>query len=261
MGLALFDTHAHVQLSAFDADRDDTLARARIANVLGVLNVGIDVESSRAAASLAEHSDQCWATAGLHPHDADAWTGDLRAELRDIAGGPRVVAIGETGLDYYRDLTPRDMQATAFRGQIELSIDLGLPLVIHNRDATDDVLAILGDYVGVARPLLHCFGDSDDVASRAIEMGCVLGIGGTVTYPKSQALRDTVAGLPDGSFVLETDSPWLTPQCRRGKRNEPAYVVAVAEQVAELRGISVAALATTTTDAARNLFSIDAAEA
>ncbi|MAF12505.1 hydrolase TatD [Candidatus Poribacteria bacterium] len=252
----LFDTHAHVQLSAFDSDRDDVMARAFAAGVRGVLNVGIDVPSSLAAVAVAENTDLCWATVGLHPHDAAAWTPELADELRDIAGRPRVGAIGETGLDYYRDLAPRDSQETAFRGQIELSIDLGLPLVVHNRDATDDVLAILGEYAGSVRPLLHCFGGPGDVASRAVEMGCVLGIGGTVTYPKSQALRDAVAVLPDGSFVLETDSPWLTPQFRRGRRNEPAYVAAVAEKVAEARGASVDAVAATTTQAARSLFSI-----
>lgn len=261
MGVELFDTHAHVQLSAFDDDRAEAMSRAREVGVRSVLNVGIDAKSSRAAASLADENAACWATAGLHPHDAEAWTDDLGRELADIAENPRVVAIGEAGLDYYRDLSPRDAQASAFRAQIELSIDLGLPLVIHNRDATDDVLTILAEYTGSVRPLLHCFGGTGEVADRALEVGCLLGIGGTVTYPKSHELRDAVAGLPDGSFVLETDSPWLTPQFRRGKRNEPAYVAVVAERVAEVRGVPVDALARTTTATARRFFDIDDSDA
>lgn len=259
MGLDLFDTHAHVQLSPFDADRADALSRAVEAGVSSLLNVGIDAESSRAAVAMAAQNDICWATAGLHPHDAETWAADVRRELSDIAAHPRVVAIGEAGLDYYRDLAGRDAQAAAFRGQIELAAELDLPIVIHNRDATEDVLTILGEYAGDVRPLLHCFGGTRDVASRAMELGCVLGIGGVVTYPKSHELRGVVSDLPVGSFVLETDSPWLTPQFRRGKRNEPAYVAAVAETVAEARGVSVEALAKSTTEAARALFAIKAA--
>ncbi len=257
MALDLFDTHAHTQISTYDADRDDVYVRAADAGVHGIVNVGIDALTSHAAVDLAESHAACWATAGLHPHDAAGWSVELRDELRDLAEHPRVVAIGETGLDYYRDRCHPAIQQAAFRGQIELAADAGLPLVIHNRDATDDVLATLDDYRGSVRALLHCFGDSYDVATRALGMGCTLGIGGVVTYPKSADLRATVARLPEDAFVLETDCPWLTPQFRRGKRNEPAYVAAVADTVAEARGVDLNDLASATSRTARAFFSLD----
>ncbi len=258
MVLDLFDTHAHTQVSAFDEDRDAVLARAVEAGVRSILNVGIDGPSSRAAVAIAERHDACWATVGLHPHDAERWDAALREELGALTDHPRVVAIGETGLDYYRDVCDPALQQAALRGQLDLAAEADMPVVIHNRDATDDVLTILAEYGGSIRALLHCFGDSYDVATCALDMGCLLGIGGTVTYPKSDDLRSAVKRLPDDAFVLETDCPWLTPQFRRGKRNEPAYVAATAEKVAEVRGVETTVLATVTSKTARAFFSLEA---
>jgi TatD DNase family protein len=261
MALDLFDTHAHTQIDTFDEDREATLARAADAGVRDILNVGIDAPTSHAAIALAESNEGCWATVGLHPHDAAGWTPELSAELRALADNPRVVAVGETGLDYYRNECDPKLQEAAFRGQIDMAADAGLPVVIHNRAATDDVLAILDEYGGAVRALLHCFGDSYDVATRARGLGCLLGIGGIVTYPKSDELRATVSRLPDDAFVLETDCPWLTPQFRRGKRNEPAYVAAVAEKIAEGRGVDTSVLAAATSKTARAFFSLAARSA
>ncbi|MBM3216138.1 TatD family deoxyribonuclease [Candidatus Poribacteria bacterium] len=253
----LFDTHAHVQIRDFDADRDETLDRARDAGVTTILNVGFSLDTSRKAIRLAERHDDCYATVGLHPHDARDWSSALRDELAKLAEHPKVVAVGEAGLDYYRDLSPRDRQAEAFLGQIALARETNLPLIIHNRDATDDLLRILeSDAEGVSC-LLHCFSADWAAAERALALGCCFGIGGPVTYPKSEALREVVRRLPADRFVIETDAPWLAPQPKRGKRNEPAYVRATAERTADVRRISIEDVAAQTTANARAFFRLD----
>jgi TatD DNase family protein len=254
VNIALTDTHAHLQLAEFDRDREAVLKRAQEAGVTTILNIGFNLDTSRKAIRLAEQYAHCWATVGLHPHDARDWNPRLRETLRDLAGHPKVCAIGEAGLDYYRDLSPRDAQKAAFLGQIELARELGLPLVIHNRDAMSDMLATLKAHGKGVPCLLHCFSGDVTDAKDALSLGCFFGIGGPVTYPKSRDLREVAAKLPADRFMVETDAPWLTPQFRRGKRNEPAYVRATALEVADVRKVSLEALAAQTTQTAQAFF-------
>lgn len=256
MPAALFDTHVHLQLRDFDADRDDALRRARDAGVAGFLVVGFNEATSRAAVRLADEQPDCWATVGLHPHDARDWSERLRSTLRDLARHPKVVAVGETGLDYYRNLSPREAQAIAFEAQIELARQVAKPLVIHSRDAMDDTLATIEQSAEGLPALLHCFSGNARDAERAVELGCFFGIGGTVTYTKLDALRDVVRDLPEERFVVETDAPWLAPQTWRGVRNEPAFMPLTAEGIARARGESDEAVARRTTENACAFFGI-----
>jgi TatD DNase family protein len=256
MRVGLVDTHVHLQLRDFDADREAVFHRAHDAGVDGFVVVGFDEETSRKAVRLAEEQADCWATVGLHPHDARNWSERLHATLRDLAEHPKVVAIGETGLDYYRNLSPREAQVHAFRRQIELARQLGKPLVIHNRDATGDALDIIEREADGVPTVLHCFSGDERDAERALRLGCFFGIGGPVTYPKSDTLRAVVRHLPSERFFVETDAPWLAPQTRRGGRNEPAFVRMTAEQIARVWGESVDVTAQRTTENACAFFGI-----
>jgi TatD DNase family protein len=253
----LFDTHAHLQLASFDDDREEALARARDAGVQAVLTVGFTLATSRLAVALAERHADCWATVGLHPHEAREWSPRLRDALRDLAQHPRVRAIGEAGLDYYRDLSPREAQEEAFVGQMALARELGLPLVVHNRDATGDMLDLVERYASGITCLLHAFSGDWPTAHRALGLGCAFGIGGAVTYRKADLLRDAVARLPVGSFVVETDAPWLPPQSRRGRRNEPAFLRETAEAIARVRHVAPETLADETTQSALRFFGME----
>jgi len=256
MSFTLVDTHVHLQLRDFDADRDAVFQRAREAGVRGFLIVGFNEETSRNAIRLAEEERDCWATVGLHPHDARDWSGRLRSTFCELAEHPKVVAIGETGLDYYRNLSPRSAQIRAFREQIALAAQLGKPLVVHNRDATEDVLDTLARHAEGVPTVLHCFTGETSDAVRALDIGCYLGIGGPVTYPRAESLREVVRHLPAERFFGETDAPWLAPQGRRGGRNEPAFLRLTAEHIARIRGEPLALLARQMTTNACAFFGI-----
>ena len=256
---ALFDTHAHLHDPALLADIDGVLARARAAGVERCVTVGTDLQTSRAAVALAETHDEIFATVGLHPHDAKDWTPQLARELRALAASERVVAIGEIGLDFYRNLSPRAIQLQAFREQLALADELDLPVVIHSRDAHDatwDVLAPWGAACRRGAPVgvVHCFSGHDTLALAYAEMGFLLSFAGPVTYPKNDELRAAAAALRDDAIVLETDCPYLTPQPHRGKRNEPAYLADTAQLIADLRGVALDEFAATTSANAERLF-------
>ncbi len=256
-GWTLIDTHAHLQLPAFDEDRKAVLQRAEEAGVEAIVNIGINAESSRAALELAEAHAICWAAVGLHPHEAGSWSESVKRELRALSQHPKAVAVGETGLDYYRNHASKTDQMRAFHGQMELAAETGLPFVIHQRAAAEDVMDAL-EAVGMgSSALLHCFSGSVEEAARAVEIGCYFGLGGILTYPKSDELRKAVETLPIGRVMVETDSPWLAPQAWRGKRNEPSYVRAAAEAVASARGESFERAAQKTSEAARRFFRLD----
>ena len=260
---ALFDTHAHLHDPALLADIDDVLARARAAGVERCMTVGTDLQTSRAAVALAETHDGIFATVGLHPHDAKDWTPELARELRALAGSERVVAIGEIGLDFYRNPTPRAIQLQAFREQLALADELDLPVVIHSRDAHDatwDVLAPWGAACRRGAPVgvLHCFSGHDTLALAYAEMGFLISFAGPVTYPKNDELRAAAAALRDDAIVIETDCPYLSPQPHRGERNEPANIRHTAEQIAEVRGQSLDIVASQTNLNALRLFSLEA---
>jgi len=241
------DSHAHIQLDKFDADRGVVLQRAQEAGVHAILVIGFDLETSRGAIALAEKHDQIYATVGMHPHDAKDLDDEAVRIFRDLAAHPKVVALGEMGLDYYRDLSPRPIQKAAFERQLDLAEELDLPIVIHNREAYHDILPILQARRSRVRGVMHCFSGDVEIMRQSLAIGFHIGIGGPVTYRKSGALQEVARKVPSDSLLVETDCPWLAPQFRRGKRNEPAYVRATAERIAELRGISLEEIGEVTT--------------
>ena len=255
----LTDTHVHLNLKAYRKDRPEVIARALGAGVGFMVNVGFDLATSRASIELAEEHEFVRASVGLHPHSASSLTDDLLAHLSELASHPMVVAVGETGLDYYRDLSPREDQKWAFRRQIGLARKLKLPLIIHNRDALDDVLAIIDDEgAGEVGGVMHCFPGDAAYAERVVELGFHIGIGGPVTYSARGRLARVAEAVPLKRLLLETDAPWLTPEPHRGGRNEPSYVTLVAERIAEIRGMSVEDLARATTGNSTRLFGFPA---
>jgi TatD DNase family protein len=263
--LTLVDTHAHLDFSKFDADRPAVIERAKAAGVAAIVNVGTDPASSRQAVGLADRYDSIYAAVGMHPHDAKKLDGAALAELRDLARHPKVVAIGEIGLDYYRNLSPPDVQRRAFQAQLAWAAKLGKPVVIHDRDAHDEILEVLTGWAASLKnsPLagqlgvLHTFSGDLVMAERALDLGFYISISGPVTYKNARQLPDIVRALPLERLLVETDCPFLAPHPYRGKRNEPAYVHLVAERIAVLRGMPFEELAEATTANAQRLFGFD----
>ena len=250
----LIDSHAHLQLSQFNHDRDAVLKRARDASVSRILVIGFDMETSLGAVELAEEHTHIYATVGMHPHDAKDLTLDTLKTFRELAVHPKVIALGEMGLDYYRNLSPRPVQKKAFEKQLDLAEEMQMPIVIHNRDAYMDILPILEARQGKIQGVLHCFTGDVELMHRSLAIGFHIGIGGIVTYPNAKDVQAVAQEVPADKLLIETDCPWLTPQFRRGKRNESAYVRAVAEKIAELRGTSVETIGGTTTRNFQKLF-------
>ncbi len=250
----LIDSHAHIQLDKFDADRGAVLEQAQEAGVHAIMVIGFDLETSRGAIALAEKYDQIYATVGMHPHDAKDLHDETMHIFRDLAAHPKVLALGEMGLDYYRNLSPRSIQKAAFERQLDLAEELDLPIVIHNREAYHDILPILQARRGRVRGVMHCFSGNVEIMHQSLTLGFHIGIGGPVTYRKSDTLQEVAQKVPADALLVETDCPWLAPQFRRGKRNEPAYVRATAEKIAELRGISLEEIGEITTQNFEDLF-------
>ncbi|MGI6159107.1 TatD family hydrolase [Candidatus Darwinibacter acetoxidans] len=234
----MIDSHAHLNDPRFQDDVAEVVERARQAGVEAIINVGYDLPSSQSAVELAERFEGLWAVVGLHPHDAKLWSDELELGLRELVKHDKVLAIGEAGLDYYYDNSPRDEQRAVFRRQLALAQELNLPLVIHSREAAQDTLEILGEYTEVPC-LLHCYSGSLEMAKIYAEMGHYFSFGGPITFQNANRLRQVVAGLPLERILLETDCPYLTPHPHRGKRNEPAYLVFVAEKLAEIHDVAV----------------------
>ena len=253
--MRLIDTHAHLDDRAFDKDRPALIARLH-ADGVGAVTVGASLDSSRGAVRLAERHRLIWATVGVHPHGAKYVAPKALHELEDLAKTPRVVAVGEIGLDYYRDLSPRDVQRSVFAAQLELAKRLELPVVLHNRESTDDLVAILRQAGKSHRGVVHSFLGDAALAETFLALGLYLGVGGPLTYPANEALRDAVRRAPLDRLVLETDCPYLTPVPHRGKRNEPAYIEFVAAEIARLRDISIDEVARQTTANALVLFGL-----
>jgi TatD DNase family protein len=240
----LFDTHAHLHFPEFDADREVMLARARGAGVRRMLTIGTEPESSRAAVALAAREADVWACVGIHPHDAAAADAVALETIAGLAMAPRVVAVGEIGLDYFRNLSPREDQQRAFRALLGLARRVGKPVVIHCRDAHEDVIRILTEErardVG---GIMHCFSGDVAIARRCLDLGLLISLAGPVTYPNARALPEVARFVPADRLVVETDCPFLPPQGHRGQRNEPAYLAITAARVAELRGEPLETLA------------------
>lgn len=254
----LFDTHAHLHFPELAADLDGVLERARAAGVVGMVTIGTDRETNPAAVALAERLVDVHATVGIHPHDAALATeADFEAMERLARESAKVVALGEMGLDFFRNLSPRDAQETVFRRQLALARRLHKPVVIHCRDAYPETLAILAEErVGEVDGVMHCFSADVEVARRCLDLGLSISLAGPVTYKNARALPEVARFVPADRLVVETDCPFLPPHPHRGQRNEPAWVAITAARVAELRGVTPEALGETTTENARRLFRI-----
>ena len=251
------DSHAHIQLDRFDSDRSVVIERAKNSQVSIILVVGFDISTSHLAVELADRYDHIYATVGLHPHDAKRFTPQTLREITLLAEHPKVVALGEMGLDYHRNLSPKSVQKRVFEEQLDLATQLDLPIVVHNRNAFDDILSILENHSQLTGGVLHCFSENTKSMDRVIDVGFHIGIGGPVTYKKSQDLKQVVKVMPADSFLIETDCPWLAPQLRRGKRNEPAYITEIATKIAELRQVTIESVGQTSSQNFRKLFSIE----
>lgn len=250
----LVDTHAHLTDRRYARDLAAVLDRAAASGVRAMVVVGYDLPSSRAAVALAERHEGLWAAVGIHPHGARHATPTALAELEALARHPRVVAIGECGLDFYRDLSPRATQRQVFEAQLTLAARLQLPVVIHSRDAMPDTLGMLAGRRPAAGGVMHCFDGTVSDARRAVEFGLHLSCAGPLTYRRDPTLAEAIAAAPLDRLVVETDCPYLSPQGHRGERNEPAHVRIVAESLARVRGMSQEHVARTTTQNAATLF-------
>ncbi len=253
----LIDTHCHLDDPAFDADRGEVLARARAAGVEALVIPSVTLEGIPAARALAERHPGIYTAVGIHPHAAKTFSLEALAQLRAWAQSPKVVAIGEIGLDFFRDLSPRAVQRDAFRAQLELAGELGLPVIIHQRQASEEVMEELERWMAgrpSARGVLHAFSGDLTMARAAVAWGFALGIGGPITYPRSERLREAVRAVGLAALVLETDAPYLPPQPHRGQRNEPAYLRWVVEALARVLGAPEEEIAAQTSRNARRLF-------
>jgi TatD DNase family protein len=252
----LVDTHAHLQWASFDKDREKVISRARKAGVEHIVNIGFDLEGSRKAVELAEKYNGLYATVGIHPHNANQLNQNVLDELRKLSENPKVVAIGEIGLDYYRNFSPRESQKKAFEYQLFLAEELKLPVVIHNREAQTDSLKILSKFERKMEGIMHCFSGNIEMAEWCVKSNFFISFAGPVTFPNSHELRRIAKWTDLNKILLETDSPWLAPQNKRGKRNEPAFLLFIAKKIAEIKGISVDELAEATTENAREVFQL-----
>jgi TatD DNase family protein len=252
----LFDSHAHIDDEKFDIDREEVIQRAIDNGVTGIINVGASMESSARSIALAEKYEGIYAAVGIHPHDAkDALDTDYEQLVRWTALD-KVVAVGEIGLDYYYDFSPREVQRSVFIRQLDVARQTNMPFIIHDRDAHGDLLEILKKEAKGLKGVLHCFSGSLEMANEVIKMGLYISIAGPVTFKNAAKLPEIVTKVPLEYLLVETDSPYLTPQPYRGKRNEPAYVKLVAEQVANLRDITMDDLAKATSENVKKLFGI-----
>ncbi len=260
--MPLIDTHTHIQDTEFDADRDAVVDRAREAGVELILALGVDAANSRRAVALAERRPEVLAAAGVHPHDAEDASDAQLDELEELAHHPRVALVGEIGLDFYRDLSPRDQQVRVLRRQLTTAKHVAKPIAVHARQAHEELMPLLTRYAREmggclpdGRPLgvMHYFSADPEHARRYIELGFVISVHTSVTHPKASLLQDVVRATPIEHLVLETDSPYGAPQQYRGERNEPAYVAEAAATVAELKRMPVAQVAAITTLTAMRL--------
>ena len=264
MTIAVIDTHAHLDMSHFDTDRSEMLARATESGVKMINTIGIDVDSCRKAVALAEKYSFIVASVGIHPGDAKKAKKEDMVQLEDLARHPRVVAIGELGLDFYHDASSKDIQLEVLGWELELAQKVGLPIIIHCREAQEAMLPVLKKWAssyplpgGKPRGVLHCFREDLMTAQAYIEMGFYIALGAYIGYPSSARLRETVKNIPGERLVVETDCPFLPPQKYRGKRNEPSYILFTLGVLAEVKNLPVEKMAEQTTQNAVQLFGLD----
>lgn len=254
----MIDTHCHLEMSAFDNDRDQVIARAKQA-LDAAITIGSNFDGCKGAVDLAGKYDFIYAAVGLHPHDAKDFTEEIFTQIKEWVKDDKVVAIGEIGLDYHYDHSPREVQREVFTRQLSFAVQADLPVVIHSREAKEDTLSILVES-GVNKGILHCFSGDRDMADRAMAMGLHISIAGPVTFKKATMLQEIARIIPDERLLVETDAPYLTPEPFRGKRNEPAYVLHTARFLAGLRGVTAEDIDRITTVNAKRLFGIGETE-
>lgn len=253
----LVDSHCHLDFKDFEGELDDVVARAGAAGVGTMVSISTHLSKFEGVKAVAERFDNVWCSVGVHPHQAGEEGVDSPDRLVELAQHPRVVGIGESGLDYYYDNSPRDRQQISFRAHIEAARETGLPLIVHARDADEDAADIMRDEMekGAYTAVMHCFSSGRGLAEAALEMGMYISFSGILTFKNAQELRDIARDVPEDRILVETDSPFLAPIPNRGKRNEPAFVTHTAEVLAEVRGMDRNALETATTDNFFRLFS------
>ena len=252
------DTHAHLFYPNFNNEVEEVIKRAVEEGVDYIIVPGTDIASSAQAVELADKHEAIYASAGIHPHDTANWEDSLIDNIREIAKHPKVVAIGEIGLDYYYDFSPKNIQKIAFKKQIELALELSLPIIVHNRESNDDVMEIIRSYKGKnLKGQFHCFAGSVQDAHELIEMGHMISFPGNITFKKADNIRKVLAGINFSNLLLETDSPFMTPVPHRGKRNEPSYVKFVAEKISEIHNVTVKEVAEITSKNAINFFGLN----
>lgn len=253
----IIDTHCHLDFEQFASDRGDVISRAGKAGVLYFVNVGSSLEGSRESVRLAAEYKNIFASVGIHPHHAaGGWEGAF-SEIESLAKGKKVVAIGEVGLDYYGSPSPPAAQKKLFARSIGLSKKLGMPLIIHNRDADLDTLSILkSECAGPARGVLHCFSGDREFLAKALDMGLFISFTCNLTFKNAGSLREVAKYVPLDRLLLETDAPFLAPQAKRGKRNEPAYITELRDTLSEILGISKIEVEKVTSGNAKKLFGI-----
>ena len=249
------DTHSHIFWDNFDGDREAVVERARAAGVSRMLVVGTDLATSRNCFELCADQEGLFPTAGIHPHDAEGTTDETRAAIREMCARPECVAVGESGLDYFKEYSPREDQQYNFRYHIELARELDKPLIVHCRDAHEDTVRLLRDSPGV-RGVMHCYTMGPAELEPYLDMGFYISFSGVVTFPKNTENREAATLVPEDRLLVETDCPFLAPQGHRGKRNEPALVAEVLRHVANARGVDWETLAKVTSDNATRLFGL-----
>lgn len=253
----LFESHAHLEHKKYKNELDKIIHRAKEVGVKYIVNVGSNLSSSYRSLTLSQTYSEIYATVGIHPHEASEFDNSSLQVLKDLAKADKVVAIGEIGLDYYYEHSPRDIQKKALRAQLTLAKSVGLPVVIHNREADQDILNILkNSKIEEIGGVLHCFSSDITMAKACLDLGLYLGFGGVITFKKAKQLRQVVQQLPLSRILLETDCPYLSPHPLRGKRNEPAYLKFIAQKIGEIKGISLEEVVETTTANACKFYGI-----
>lgn len=253
----LIDSHAHLEMKEFDNDRNEVIRRAKSAGVDLIVTVGTNLTLSREAVTLSGRYENIYAAIGVHPHDVEKINSKTYDDLKELAGLKKVVAYGEIGLDFFRDIAPRALQIEKFGEQLQLARELNLPIIIHDRDAHNQSLQMV-KASGIRNGVWHCFSGDYEMAKQCLDWGFYLSVPGVVTFDKSKTIQNVVKQVPLSSLLLETDCPYLAPNPYRGKRNEPAYIVQTAKKVAEIKGLSWEEVAAVTAQNTLDLFHIEA---
>ncbi len=259
------DTHAHLDFPEFKHEVPDVLGRAKEAKVEKIINCGVDLETSKKSWELARKYPEVFAAVGVHPHSAGDIDMETRTVLMDLAYRPKVIAIGEVGLDYYylkrssqfANYPSREKQMFAFEQMLDTALELRYPVIVHSREADADIVAILKGYSSAIRGVVHCFSGDYEFAKKILDLGFLISFTGNITYKSNADIFDVIKRVPLGSMMIETDCPYLAPQTHRGDRNEPAYVVEVAKKIAEIKDVSLDEVAKTTSKKANSFFKLD----